>query len=104
ALCERLEGFPLSIELAAARAQVLTPAQMLAHLERRFDFLVSRQRDAVPRHRTLRAALEWSYRLLAPELQRFFHQLYVFRGGWSLEAAEAACEEPLALDYLEQLR
>jgi tetratricopeptide (TPR) repeat protein len=105
ALCARLEGIPLAIELLASRAQVLTPAQMLAHLDRRFDLLASRHRDAGgARHRTLRAALDWSYELLAPSLQRFFIRLSVFRGGWTLEAAEAVCDEPLALDYLAQLR
>src|SRR5262249_24967949 len=57
----------------------------------RFDFLVSRRRDAPERHRTLRGALDWSYQLLSPELQQFFAQLSLFRGGWSLEAAAAAC-------------
>lgn len=103
-LCDRLEGMPLAIELAAARAQVVTPAQMLAQLEHRFDFLVSHKRDLAERQRTLRAAIDWSYDLLVPALQRFFVQLSVFRGGWSLEAAEAVCAEPLALDYLAQLR
>jgi predicted ATPase/DNA-binding SARP family transcriptional activator len=109
-LCDRLEGIPLAIELAAARAQVLTPAQMLAQLSsgaepnRRFDLLASRRRDLSERQRTLKGAVEWSYRLLSPELQRFFCRLSVFRGGWSVEAAEAVCEEPLALDYLAQLR
>ena len=103
-LCHRLEGLPLAIELAAARALVLTPAQMLKQLEQRFGFLVSRKRDATERHKTLEAAIEWSYRLLTPELQRFFARLSVFRGGWTAEAAEAVCEEPLALDYLAQLR
>jgi predicted ATPase/DNA-binding SARP family transcriptional activator len=104
AVCHRLEGMPLALVLAAARAQVLTPAQMLARLADRYDFLVSRQRDATARHRSLRAAIDWSYRLLSPEVQRFFAQLSVFRGGWTLNAAETVCEEPLALDYLEQLR
>jgi predicted ATPase len=103
-LCYRLEGIPLAIELAAARAQVLTPAQIRSQLQQRFAFLVSRKRDVVARHQTLQAAIEWSYRLLAPELQRFFRQLSVFRGGWTLEAAEAVCEEANALEYLEQLR
>src|SRR5262249_28513205 len=53
---------------------------------------------------SLRATLDWSYQLLSPELQCFFAQLSVFRGGWTLEAAEAVCEEPEALAYLEQLR
>lgn len=104
ALVGGLEGIPLAIELAAARVQVLTPAQMLSQLSHRFDFLASRRRDVAERQRTLRGALEWSYRLLAPELQCFFSRLSVFRGGWSVEAAEQVCEEPLALDYLEQLR
>src|SRR5262249_14899433 len=82
ALCDHLEGIPLAIELAAARAQVLTPAQILAQLQNRFDFLASRRRDATDRHRTLRAAMEWSYRLLSPELRQFFARLSVFRGGW----------------------
>jgi tetratricopeptide (TPR) repeat protein len=104
ALVAELEGIPLAIELAAARVQVLTPAQMLAQLSRRFDFLATRKRDATERQRTLRGALDWSYRLLSPELQHFFSRLSVFRGGWTVEAAEAVCDEPLALDYLEQLR
>ena len=70
---------------------------------------MSRRRDAAERHRTLRAAIEWSYRLLSPELQRFLARLSVFRGGWTVEAAEAVCaepraEEPRALDSLTQLR
>jgi len=104
ALCARLEGIPLALELAAARAWVLTPAQMLERLSQRFELLVSRQRDLLPRHRSLRATLDWSYELLTPELQRFFAQLCVFRGGWTLAAAEAVCAEPFALEHLEQLR
>src|SRR5262249_53214944 len=82
----------------------LTPGQMLAQLANRFEFLVSRRRGISERQRTLRAAIDWSYRLLAPDLQRFFARLSVFRGGWTVEAAEAVCEEPLALDFLAQLR
>lgn len=104
ALCTRLEGLPLAIELAAARAGSLTPQQMLARLELRFELLATRQPGLDPRHRSLRAALDWSYRLLSPELQRFFAQLSVFRGGWTLEAAAMVCEEPRALEYLEHLR
>jgi predicted ATPase len=104
ALCERLEGLPLAIELAAAWAAVLTPSQMLVRLEHRFAFLTSRRKNLAARHRTLRDTVEWSYRLLTPEMQRFFAQLSVFRGGWTLDAAEAVCEEPLALDYLQQLQ
>jgi predicted ATPase/DNA-binding SARP family transcriptional activator len=103
-LCDRLEGLPLALELAAARAQVLTPAQILAHLERRFDFLVGGQRDVPARHRSLQAALAGSYQLLTPELQRFFARLSVFRGGFDLAAAEQVCGEPGALEHLTQLR
>ena len=102
-LCDTLEGIPLAIELAAARAKVLTPAQMLERMEDRFDLLVSRRPDAIERHRTLWAAVEWSHDLLPGELQRFFAKLSVFRGGWTLEAAETVCDEPHALDHLEQL-
>jgi predicted ATPase/DNA-binding SARP family transcriptional activator len=108
-LCVRLEGLPLAIELAAARAGVLTPQQMLTWLQTpetranvppasggcpsrgRFELLTSRQRDQSVRHRSLRAALDWSYRLLSPELQRFFSRLSIFRGGFTLEAAAAVC-------------
>ena len=108
-VCERLEGVPLAIELCAAWAQTLTPAQMLTQLSRRFDLLVSRRSDIAPRHRTLRAALEYGYVQLAPDLQRMFAFLSVFRGGWTLEAAEAVCVEdgaalPSVLDALTELQ
>jgi predicted ATPase/DNA-binding SARP family transcriptional activator len=103
-LCDRLEGLPLALELAAARIAVLSPREMLGQLERRFAFLVTRQRDTPARHRTLWAVIEGSYQLLEAGVQRFFARLSVFRGGWTLEAAKAVCEEPLALEYLEQLR
>ena len=90
-LCDRLEGLPLAIELCAAWAQTLTPAQMLAQLNHRFDLLVSRRADIAPRHRSLRAAVETSYLLLPPDMQRFFVRLSVFRGGWTLGAAAAVC-------------
>jgi predicted ATPase len=119
-LCDRLEGLPLALELAAARIAVLSPREMLGQLEQRFGFLVTRQRDTPARHRTLWAVIEGSYQLLEPEQQRFFARLSVFRGGWTLEAAQAICEagervdgergerwgpgRGQALDYLEQLR
>jgi predicted ATPase/DNA-binding SARP family transcriptional activator len=104
ALCDRLEGLPLAIELAAAWATMLTPVQMVSRLERRFELLVSLRRDLPARHRTLWATLEWSYQLLSPALQRFFGQLSVFRGGWTLEAAQAVCDEPQALAHLRRLQ
>lgn len=103
-LCARLEGIPLALELAAAWAQTLTPAQMLDRLDKRFDLLISRRRDTPDRHATLRAAIEWSYQLLPPDLRIFFAQLSVFRGGWTLEAAEAITGEANALAFLAELK
>jgi len=91
ALCRKVEGIPLAVELTAAWTQALTPGQMLERLNRRFDLLTSRRKDLPLRHRTLRATLEWSYRLLSPELQILFERLSLFHGGWTLEAAEAIC-------------
>jgi tetratricopeptide (TPR) repeat protein len=101
-LCRRLEGVPLAIELAAARTQLHGLRQILERLSEG-DSLATRSRDVEGRHSSLHAAVEWSYSLLSPELQRFFARLSVFRGGWTIEAAEAVCEEPLASDYLMQL-
>lgn len=103
-LCAHLEGIPLAIELAAAWAQTLTPAQMVAELERGYSLLVSRGKDTLPRHHSLHTAIEWSYRLLDSSLQRFFAQLAVFRGGWDLEAAQSVCDEPDALARIAALR
>lgn len=104
ALCEKLEGIPLAIELAGARAKVLSPPQILNRITERFELLATRRGDKGHRHNSLWAAINWSYHLLPSSLQRFFARLSVFRGGWSLEAAEAVCGEPMALDYLAQLR
>lgn len=93
-LCSMLEGMPLALELAAARAQVLTPAKMVEQVRDRLGFLVSRRRDVEERHRSLRAAIDWSYGLLTPDLQRLLARLSVFRGGWTLEAAQAVCYPP----------
>jgi predicted ATPase/class 3 adenylate cyclase len=86
-LCDRLDGLPLAIELAAARTVVFTPEQLLARLRQQLDLLKG-GRDADPRQRTLRAAIDWSYDLLAPEERRVFGGLSVFTGGCTLEAAE----------------
>lgn len=104
AICRKLEGLPLAIELAAARAKALTPTQILDRLAERFELLTAGTAGKEERHRSLWTAIEWSYRLLPSDLQRFFVRLSVFRGGWSLEAAEAVCDEPMALPFLEQLR
>ncbi len=107
ALCLRLEGIPLALELAAAWSQTLTPAQMLVRLQdrgSRSDLLATRRRDLPERHATLFATVEWSYDLLSPNLRRFFRQLSVFQGGWSLEAAEAVTGESETLGFLTALR
>jgi predicted ATPase len=89
-LCRQLEGIPLAVELAAARVGILTPTQMLQRIGQRLDLLVTRHADVPSRHRTLRASIEWSYGLLSDGEQRAFAALSAFRGGWTLEAAEAA--------------
>jgi len=86
-LCSRLDNLPLAIELAAARASVLTPAQILERLSGRLDLLQG-GRDADPRQQTLRATIEWSYQLLTAEEQELFARVAVFAGGCTLAAAE----------------
>lgn len=86
-LCRALDNLPLALELAAARASVLSPRQILERLSGRLD-LFRGGRDADPRQQTLRATIEWSYELLTPEEQGLFARLAVFAGGSTLEAAE----------------
>ena len=87
----RLDGIPLALELAAARIPVLSPAQLAQRLDQRFRLLAGGERGAVERHATLRAAIDWSYDLLAPAEQLVLTRLAVFAGGCSLEAAESVC-------------
>jgi predicted ATPase/DNA-binding CsgD family transcriptional regulator len=88
-ICRRLDGIPLAIELAAARANVLTLDALAAKLDARFEVLTSGAATALPRQQTMRALIDWSYDLLAPAEQRFFERLSAFVGGWSLAAAVA---------------
>ena len=103
-LCAQLEGLPLALELAASWSAVLTPAQMLEQMQKRFTFLVSRTRGRPERHRTLYTTIESSYRLLPRNLQQLFVRLSVFRGGWTWEAVQEVCAIENALTELAVLR
>jgi predicted ATPase/class 3 adenylate cyclase len=107
-VCRRLDGIPLAIELAAARVKVLAVDQIAARLDDRFRLLTGGSRMVLPRHRTLRAAIDWSYGLLSERERAVLRRLSVFAGGWTLEAAEAVCtgggiEASDVLDLLTQL-
>jgi predicted ATPase/DNA-binding CsgD family transcriptional regulator len=109
AICQRLDGIPLALELAAARFQLLSAEQVAARLDQTFQLLGKGDRLARPRHQTLRATLDWSYNLLSAKEALFFGRLALFVGDWSLEAAEQICSDELELatdeilDYLAQL-
>jgi predicted ATPase/transcriptional regulator with XRE-family HTH domain len=104
-ICHRLDGIPLALELAAARANVLNVQLIASRLDDRFRLLTTGSRTALPRHQTLRATLDWSYQLLSPRDQRVFARLAVFAGGWDLEAAEmiAAGDEIEPAEVLDGL-
>ena len=90
-ICRELDGIPLAIELAAARVRSLSTAQIRERLRDRFRLLAGVDRTALPRHQTLRAAVDWSYGLLTDAERVLFARTAVFAGGWDLEAAEAIC-------------
>ena len=104
ALCQRLEGIPLAIELVAARVSGVSLNQMLHELSNSELLLNTRDDGRDGRHQSLWAAISWSYQLLRPEVQRFFARLSVFQGSWTVPAAADICEEPEALDASTQLR
>jgi predicted ATPase len=103
-ICRRLDGLPLAIELAAARMRVMNAAEMARRLDEE-RLRVPGSRTAQPRHRSLAAAIDWSYRLLSPREQELFVRLSVFAGGADLAAVQAVCAVPAAAetDTLEQL-
>jgi tetratricopeptide (TPR) repeat protein len=98
-VCERLDGIPLAIELAAARIKSMTPVQIAAKLDDRFRLLTGGPRTALPRQQTLRATLDWSYNLLSASERSLLTRLSVFQGGWTLDAAEAVCQDEAINDW-----
>lgn len=107
-ICVRLDGIPLALELAAARAKLLSPTQIAARLDERFRLLVGGSRTALERQQTLRATVDWSYEPLTDPERALFRRLAVFAGGFTLDAVEVVCvgapvDDLEVLDLLEQL-
>ncbi|HEX9890155.1 MAG TPA: AAA family ATPase [Nitriliruptorales bacterium] len=108
AICRRLDGIPLAIELAAARTRLMTPVQILEGLADRFHLLTGGSRTAMPRQRTLEASVDWSYHLLAPPERTLLARLSVFAGSFDLEEVTVVCagdpiDPPDVLDMLSLL-
>lgn len=107
AVCHQLDGIPLAIELAAARTRSIAVNEMALRLKDRFRLLKSGDPTVLPRQRTLRAMIDWSYDLLPDEERALFMRLAVFAGGWTLEAAECICDggshEESVLELLSRL-
>jgi predicted ATPase/transcriptional regulator with XRE-family HTH domain len=105
-VCQRLDGIPLAIELAAARVNAFSIEEIATHLDNRFCLLTSGSRTALPRYQTLRASVDWSYDLLSDAERVLFRHLGIFVGGFTLDAVEAVCAEENqseVLDLLSQL-
>ena len=107
-ICGRLDGIPLAIELAAARIRALTSQQIAERLDDRFRLLTGGSRTVMPRHQTLRAAIDWSFDLLPDDERVVMSRLSVFAGAFTLEAAEAVCsageiERYAVLDHVTRL-
>ncbi len=96
-VCQRLDGIPLAIELAAVRIKAMSLEQIAGRIDDRFRLLTGGSRTALPRHQTLLALIDWSYHLLSPVERILLSRLAVFVGGWTLEAAENVCSDPQSL-------
>lgn len=103
AICHRLDGIPLAIELAAARTRSLSVQQIALRLNDRFRLLAAQDPTLPPKQRTLRALIDWSHDLLTEPERALFRELAVFAGGWTLEAAEAVCEAAPGETVVENL-
>ncbi|RSM35080.1 AfsR/SARP family transcriptional regulator [Amycolatopsis balhimycina DSM 5908] len=102
-ICRALDGMPLAIELAAARLRTMSLDQLANRLDDRFRLLTGGSRTALPRHRTLRAVIDWSWELLADDERTVLRRLSVFSGGTGLEAAERVCGDDAVEDVLTAL-
>lgn len=101
-ICRRLDGIPLAIELAAVRITVLSPQQLAQRLGERFRLLTAGDRSAMPRHRTMRALIDWSYDLLSDDERRLFRRLSIFSSDFTLGLAAAVCGDD-GLDEIAML-
>ena len=102
-ICQRLDGMPLALELAAALVRALSVDEIAARLDHRFRLLTGGSRAGLPRHQTLRATIDWSFELLNPAERAMFARLSVFVGRWDLEAAESICDGDNVLETLLRL-
>jgi predicted ATPase/DNA-binding CsgD family transcriptional regulator len=102
-ICERLDGLPLAIEMAAARIDVMSEQELLINLNDRFGFLTSGTRTAPQRQQTMAAAIDWSHRLLNDDEARLFRRLSVFQGGFTPDGVQAVCADKTDANLIELL-
>ena len=103
-ICKRLDGLPLALELAAARSRLFPPEVLLTRLDRSFSILTGGAADLPERHRALKTTIAWSFDLLEPSQRELFGRLAVFRGGWTVDAAEMVCGVVSGCDVLNDMQ